>query len=131
MGYVLAKMEEEDAGEPHGHITSLAVLRSYRRLGLANKLMEQARKADLLLLLLTSSSFLFSFFLFFPLSSSFFGFFSNFSSVLLADSHPFSLPLFRAEKTMAECYGALYVSLHVRRTNRAALSLYRDALGFS
>jgi len=42
VGYVLAKMEE-DAAEPHGHITSLAVLRSHRRLGLANKLMDQSR----------------------------------------------------------------------------------------
>lgn len=35
---------DEDAPEdkPHGHITSLAVKRSHRRLGLANKLMDQA-----------------------------------------------------------------------------------------
>lgn len=33
VGYVLAKMEEEFDDEPHGHITSLAVKRSYRRLG--------------------------------------------------------------------------------------------------
>jgi len=39
VGYVLAKMEDEDAKEPHGHITSLAVLRSHRKLGLATKLM--------------------------------------------------------------------------------------------
>jgi ribosomal protein S18 acetylase RimI-like enzyme len=31
---------------------------------------------------------------------------------------------------MAEVYGAKYVSLHVRKTNRAAISLYRDSLGF-
>ncbi|KAL1228844.1 hypothetical protein TSPI_11052 [Trichinella spiralis] len=40
VGYVLAKMEE-DSEEPHGHITSLAVKRSYRRLGIAQKLMDQ------------------------------------------------------------------------------------------
>merc|ERR1719210_1627927 len=34
VGYVLAKMEE-DADKPHGHITSLAVLRTHRKLGLA------------------------------------------------------------------------------------------------
>merc|ERR1712070_753564 len=38
VGYVLAKMEE-DTEEVHGHITSLAVLRSHRKLGIASKLM--------------------------------------------------------------------------------------------
>eukprot|EP00930_Biecheleria_cincta_P071220 TRINITY_DN58732_c0_g1_i1.p1 TRINITY_DN58732_c0_g1~~TRINITY_DN58732_c0_g1_i1.p1 ORF type:complete len:221 (-),score=65.00 TRINITY_DN58732_c0_g1_i1:146-808(-) len=38
VGYVLAKMEE-DTEEVHGHITSLAVMRSYRRLGIATNLM--------------------------------------------------------------------------------------------
>merc|ERR1712187_555992 len=36
VGYVLAKMEE-DSSEVHGHITSLAVLRSHRKLGWASK----------------------------------------------------------------------------------------------
>lgn len=31
---------------------------------------------------------------------------------------------------MKEVFGATYVSLHVRKTNRAALALYRDTLGF-
>jgi len=31
---------------------------------------------------------------------------------------------------MGEVYDAEYVSLHVRRGNRAALSLYRETLGF-
>ena len=62
MGYILAKMyalfsgislscsarsREEDVGpddQPHGHVTSISVLRSYRRLGLAKKLMVQSRK---------------------------------------------------------------------------------------
>ena len=44
VGYVLAKMEE-DAAEPHGHITSLAVLRTHRKLGLATKLMSAARQS--------------------------------------------------------------------------------------
>lgn len=38
VGYVLAKMEEEDT-PPHGHITSLSVLRTHRKCGLATKLM--------------------------------------------------------------------------------------------
>lgn len=82
VGYVLAKMEEETgtAGsaseEPHGHITSLAVLREYRKLGLATSLMTAV------------------------------------------------------EKVMLTCYDALYVSLHVRVSNKAALTLYRDTLGF-
>lgn len=75
VGYVLAKMEESDP-EQHGHITSLAVKRSYRRLGLAQKLMNQASRA------------------------------------------------------MVECFDARYVSLHVRKSNRAALNLYKNSLGF-
>jgi ribosomal protein S18 acetylase RimI-like enzyme len=76
VGYVLAKMEE-DSNEVHGHITSLAVLRSHRKLGLATKLMEAS------------------------------------------------------EKSMAETYDAEYVSLHVRKSNRAAFSLYKETLRFS
>merc|ERR1712190_577648 len=44
VGYVLAKMKE-DSAEVHGHITSLAVLRSHRKLGLASKLMRAAMAA--------------------------------------------------------------------------------------
>ncbi|KAH7887602.1 acyl-CoA N-acyltransferase [Phlebopus sp. FC_14] len=84
VGYILAKMEEpeEQAGDAtehvrHGHVTSISVLRSYRRLGLAKKLMVQSQEA------------------------------------------------------MATVYNAAYVSLHVRKSNRAALSLYRDTLGFT
>ncbi|KAJ3732604.1 silencing group B protein [Lentinula guzmanii] len=78
VGYILAKMEEETAeGEPpHGHVTSISVLRSYRRLGIAKKLM------------------------------------------------------LRSQESMATIYRASHVSLHVRKSNRAALSLYRDTLGF-
>lgn len=45
LGYVLAKMEEDGEDNRHGHITSLAVKRSHRRLGLAQKLMNQASLA--------------------------------------------------------------------------------------
>ncbi|KAJ1033165.1 probable N-terminal acetyltransferase complex subunit ARD1 [Ustilago sp. UG-2017a] len=77
VGYILGKMEEEPAdGIPHGHVTSISVLRSYRRLGLANKLMKQSQEA------------------------------------------------------MRDVFGAKFVSLHVRQTNRAAIGLYRDTLGF-
>lgn len=76
VGYVLAKMEEDQDDVPHGHITSLAVKRTHRRLGLAQKLMDQA---------------------------------------------------FRA---MVENFGAKYVSLHARKSNRAALHLYSNTLNF-
>ena len=36
-----------------------------------------------------------------------------------------------AEEAMSSIYGAAYVSLHVRKSNRAALGLYRDTLGFT
>ncbi|KAI2810643.1 hypothetical protein RDWZM_002439 [Blomia tropicalis] len=75
VGYVLAKMEEE-SDSSHGHITSLAVKRTNRRLGLAQKLMDQASRA------------------------------------------------------MVECFNARYVSLHVRKSNRAALHLYQNTLKF-
>ena len=75
VGYVLAKMEDNDK-IPHGHITSLAVMRSHRKLGLATKLMTQS------------------------------------------------------QKTMKETYNCEHVSLHVRKSNRAALGLYTETLGF-
>ncbi|RPD57165.1 acyl-CoA N-acyltransferase [Lentinus tigrinus ALCF2SS1-7] len=78
VGYILARMDEEVAQgeEPHGHVVSISVLRSYRRLGLAKRLMVQSQEA------------------------------------------------------MAGVYRAAYVTLHVRKSNRAALSLYRDSLGY-
>ncbi|KAI6784166.1 uncharacterized protein J7T54_004712 [Emericellopsis cladophorae] len=46
VGYVLAKMEEEPSdGVPHGHITSLSVMRTHRKLGIAEKLMRQSQLA--------------------------------------------------------------------------------------
>ncbi|GKU00388.1 unnamed protein product [Fusarium langsethiae] len=46
VGYVLAKMEEEPSdGISHGHITSLSVMRTHRRLGIAEKLMRQSQLA--------------------------------------------------------------------------------------
>jgi hypothetical protein len=46
VGYVLAKMEEDAASDDvHGHITSLAVLRSYRKMGIAHMLMVAAHGA--------------------------------------------------------------------------------------
>ena len=45
VGYVLAKMEEQaenDPTPPHGHITSLAVRRTYRKCGIATRMMRQA-----------------------------------------------------------------------------------------
>ena len=66
----------DDSNAIHGHITSLAVMRTYRRLGLAEKLMKLSQKA------------------------------------------------------MANTFNADYVSLHVRKSNMAALSLYKDTLGF-
>lgn len=44
VGYVLAKMEEESPEDIHGHVTSVAVKRTHRRLGLAEKLMKQSCK---------------------------------------------------------------------------------------
>ncbi len=75
--YLFREDDSEDNLIPHGHITSLAVKRSHRRLGIAQKLMEQASRA------------------------------------------------------MVENFNAKYVSLHVRVSNRAALHLYQNTLGFT
>ena len=41
---MLAKMEEEPTdGMQHGHITSLSVMRTHRRLGIAERLMRMSR----------------------------------------------------------------------------------------
>jgi len=80
VGYVLAKIEEppedDKISEIYGHVNSISVLRSHRRLGLAKKLMLLSQEA------------------------------------------------------MASIYNASYVSLHVRKSNKAAIALYRDTLGF-
>uniref|UniRef100_A0A672IPZ6 N-terminal amino-acid N(alpha)-acetyltransferase NatA n=1 Tax=Salarias fasciatus TaxID=181472 RepID=A0A672IPZ6_SALFA len=44
-GSLSGSLEEDPDDVPHGHITSLAVKRSHRRLGLAQKLMDQASRA--------------------------------------------------------------------------------------
>ncbi|CAM9609458.1 unnamed protein product, partial [Phaeothamnion confervicola] len=75
VGYVLAKMEE-DAPIPHGHITSLAVLRTHRKRGIATKMMRSSQLA------------------------------------------------------MQEAFDAEYVSLHVRKSNKAAFHLYTETLGY-
>jgi peptide alpha-N-acetyltransferase len=44
VGYVLGKMnDEDDDKDPGGHITSLAVIRTHRKLGIATKLMRAAQ----------------------------------------------------------------------------------------
>eukprot|EP01133_Synstelium_polycarpum_P009004 gene9004-10562_t len=75
VGYVLAKIDESNPKK--GHITSLAVLRSQRKLGIATKLMKQAQVA------------------------------------------------------LLEVYDAEVVSLHVRKSNRAAFTLYHEILKFN
>ncbi|KAL8431601.1 hypothetical protein ACSSS7_005195 [Eimeria intestinalis] len=47
VGYVLAKLEDENSPvqKPHGHVTSVAVLRQSRKLGLASKLMNLSQRA--------------------------------------------------------------------------------------
>jgi N-alpha-acetyltransferase 10/11 len=133
VGYVLAKMEEEPTdGVAHGHITSLSVMRTHRRLGIAERLMRMSRK----------------------FSSHFFPLFFLYRCFLLANlalvrisialhsiSSIFPVLFHRhvaitilthsdTERAMAESHQAQYVSLHVRVSNTAALHLYRDTLGF-
>jgi len=37
----------------------------------------------------------------------------------------------QASRSMVECFNAKYVSLHVRKSNRAALNLYTNTLKFT
>ncbi|KIK12875.1 hypothetical protein PISMIDRAFT_689126 [Pisolithus microcarpus 441] len=79
VGYVLASVEPVD-DHPHllvGHINSLAVIRPYRRLGLAKRLMDISKES------MTSTHYI------------------------------------------------QYIQLNVRISNRAALALYRDVLGYT
>jgi N-alpha-acetyltransferase 10/11 len=88
VGYCLAKMEEESTNVDnnnthhpqqqlkHGHITSLSVLRTYRKRGIATALMR------------------------------------------------------RSQQEMADVFDAVYVSLHVRKSNRAAYHLYSVTLAY-
>lgn len=39
--------------------------------------------------------------------------------------------MLQSQRAMKETYKAQYISLHVRKSNRAALGLYRDTLGFT
>jgi peptide alpha-N-acetyltransferase len=76
VGYVLAKMEEDESQPKHGHITSLSVLRTHRKRGIATMLMR------------------------------------------------------RSQKEMADVFDSEYVSLHVRKSNRAAFHLYSVTLQY-
>lgn len=108
VGYVLAKMEEDPPdGVQHGHITSLSVMRTHRRLGIAEKLMRQSRMYPLTLLSILR-----------PCNRDRRGMAWRTQMLILV------------ERAMVETFNAQYVSLHVRVSNNAALRLYRDTLGF-
>lgn len=77
VGYCLAKMEEDERSMPrHGHITSLSVLRTHRKRGIATALMRCS------------------------------------------------------QREMADVFDAEFVSLHVRKSNRAAYHLYSVTLAY-
>mmetsp|Transcript_41189 Transcript_41189/g.46518 ORF Transcript_41189/g.46518 Transcript_41189/m.46518 type:complete len:268 (-) Transcript_41189:98-901(-) len=76
VGYVLAKMEEDESQPKHGHITSLSVLRTHRKRGIATMLMR------------------------------------------------------RSQREMGDVFDSEYVSLHVRKSNRAAFHLYSVTLQY-
>ena len=44
VGYVLSKMEEDTSQPRHGHITSLSVLRTHRKRGIATALMRRSQQ---------------------------------------------------------------------------------------
>ncbi|KAG4994317.1 hypothetical protein JHK84_031275 [Glycine max] len=107
VGYVLAKMEEETT-DCHGHITSLAVLRTHRKLGLATKLMTAAQNA------MEQACY------------------SPYPPFFSFSFHSFFLSCIRDHGCSPThwVFGAEYVSLHVRKSNRAAFNLYTETLGY-
>jgi hypothetical protein len=126
-------MEEDPSdGIQHGHITSLSVMRTYRRLGLAEKLMRQSRMT----LFPPPESGIRNPSLLDPDPGILFKYPRyQFLCSLFSFSHSCSEGKLRqrlmVERAMVENYDAKYVSLHVRKSNRAALSLYRDTLKFA
>ena len=137
MHYPSAKVafREEEATEVHGHITSLAVARTHRKLGLATRLMTAAREP--------------------PCSRCFrccytgHSYFKSLSGGSMARQECSSLkPVSRhgaapareapavkcaptrADQAMADVFDAEYVSLHVRVTNKGAFHLYTRTLGY-
>lgn len=105
-------------------MTSISVLRTYRRLGLAAKLMRQSREP--LLLLLSSS----------PISTEPGNSLPSLSlrliPILFSHIHLHIQPRSPspAEHAMNHLYKAHHITLHVRESNRPAISLYKDNLGF-
>lgn len=49
---------------------------------------------------------------------------------LVFSPRPVTQSDYRAEEAMSSIHNAAYVSLHVRKSNKAAIALYRDTLGF-
>lgn len=101
--------EEDDPEDIHGHITSLAVLRTHRKLGLATLLMTASRECSARSGPIVSSIRL-----------------PGFADL----KYVFDCAFYPAERAMVECHRAKYCSLHVRETNYAAFHLYRDTLKF-
>lgn len=106
---------EEESSEVHGHITSLAVARTHRKLGLATKLMSAAREPSRTCARPGAGTCAQPA----PLPSPERG----------APAHLLAGPV-RADKAMEEVFGAHYSSLHVRVTNRGAFHLYTETLGY-
>lgn len=110
---------EEDAAVPHGHITSLAVLRTHRKCGIATKLMQASRKSrkegerekgrETVQARMP-----------------------HFLTFVNLHIHVFSRTYAscNTERCMLETFDAQYVSLHVRKSNRAAIHLYTRTLGY-
>lgn len=93
--------DEEKTDPAAGHVTSISVLRSYRRLGIAAKLMRQSRM-------------------------SLFGRPHDFCMPAVNEAEPMNL----TERAMVALYNADHITLHVRESNKAAIALYKSTLKF-
>ena len=112
VGYVLAKMEEDETQPKHGHITSLSVLRTHRKRGIG-------MFSEIEMIAIHESKQIKSPVVL-PLTCLDIDYFSNTATALMR----------RSQQEMAEVFGAEHVSLHVRKSNRAAFHLYSVTLKY-
>jgi peptide alpha-N-acetyltransferase len=104
VGYVLAKMEEDERQPKHGHITSLSVLRTHRKRGIATALMRRSQQE-------MDDVF----------EAEYVRYVAYALSLLLLQQHSSPRILIRS---------SFLCSLHVRKSNRAAYHLYNVTLNY-
>ena len=110
---------------PHGHITSLAVLRTHRKCGIATRLM-QASRTWLTWLMCGLRARVVRV----RAQDRWWWSWKGIAVDLTTLPWTHHVPHTATERCMEEAFDAEYVSLHVRKSNRAAIHLYTQTLGY-